>query len=499
MGLLCLCGLRKANSMLIDGVMPYHACLFCPFFNPAVILARYNPCCVLTWHTQRKIVLTAVPSPAQPAPRIPEPTPQTSLRALKAIIQERSVLAGLKVFHAETGGIFQINAPRFHPVMLVGPEAARFVLVDARDNLRWRIETDSVTQLLIHGVLVEDGESHDDIRRSLQPALHKQMLGGYVDAMVRRTDQISARWQDDVPQDMLVEMRKVAQLILMDTLFGIDYTPEMRRLWWSVLYLIRFISPGLWMFWHGVPRPNYKTARAQMDDYLFRIIALRRAEIDAVPDVSRTDMLSMLILGGMDSQLIRDQLMTMLIAGHDTSTAALSWALHLLTEHPESALQAQHEIDAVLGGQPVTAENYGQLEYLEQVIHESLRLFPPIHLGSRMAAQDLTFNGYNIPAGTRVLYSIYLTHRDPAYWRQPDRYDPERFAAGIKHEPYTFLPFGGGPRNCIGMAFAQVETRVVLARLLQQFNFYKRGGTVHEHMGATLEPRPGVHVQPVRR
>lgn len=431
--------------------------------------------------------------------KIPEPTPQTSLRALQAIMRERSVMAALQVFHAETGDIFQINAPRFHPVMLVGPAAARFVLVDTRENLRWRIDTDNVTKLLIHGVLVEDGDSHDSIRRSLRPALHKQMLGGYVDSMVRCTDKVSMHWQNDVPQDMLVEMRKVALLILMETLFGIDYSPEMRRLWWSVLYLIRYISPGLWMFWSGAPQPGYTKARAMMDDYLLRIIAQRRAELATQPDTTSTDMLSMLILGGMDTPLIRDQLMTMLIAGHDTSTASLAWALHMLTEYPDAAQRAQSEIDAVLGDAPPTAENFQQLKVLEQIIKETLRLFPPIHLGSRVAMHDLSFNGYTIPEGTRVLYSIYLTQRHPEYWKDPNTFNPDRFAAGNKYDEYTFLAFGGGPRNCIGRAFAEVETKVVLARLLQQFRFEKRGGKVHQHMGATLEPRPGVLAQPIRR
>lgn len=436
---------------------------------------------------------------AAPSKRIPEPTPQTSLRALRAIIRGRSVFPGLQVFHQETGSIFQINAPSFHPVMMVGPDACRFVLINARDDLRWRMEGDSVTSLLIHGVLVEDGESHDEIRRNLNPALHKRMLGGYVDAMVRRTDQVADGWVDDCPVDMLVEMRKVALLILMDALFEVDFTPELRRLWWSVLYLIQYISPGLWLFWRGAPRPGYRQARAQMDRYLFRIIQLRRDQLKHESDYAGTDMLSVLIHAGMSDDLIRDQLMTMLIAGHDTSTASLAWSLYLLGAHPDAQARARAEIDAVLGDAPPSADTYPQLTYLEQVMDETLRLYPPIHLGSRLAARDLEFDGYTIAKDTRVLYSIYLTQRNPAYWPEPDRFDPERFAPNIKHEPYNFLPFGGGPRNCIGMAFAQVEMRVVLARLLQRFTLERRFKDVHLHMGATLEPRPNVLMQPVRR
>lgn len=180
---------------------------------------------------------------------IPKPSPLTSLLALQAILRDRSVLAGMQVFHAETGDVFRLSLPGFNPVVLVGAEATHFILTKARHDLRWRIDDDPITQLLIHGVLVEDGESHDQIRRSLNPALHKNMLSKYETAMLRRTDQIIDSWSEDRPVDMLVEMRKAALLILMDALFHVDYTPEIERLWKSVLDLIRFISPGLWLVW----------------------------------------------------------------------------------------------------------------------------------------------------------------------------------------------------------------------------------------------------------
>lgn len=433
-------------------------------------------------------------------PKIPIPSPTTSLRALNAIIRERSVLAGMRVFHEETGDIFQIDVPGFRPVVLVGPEAAHFVLVKGRDDFRWRLETDSITKLLIHGVLVEDGESHDSIRRQLSPALHKAMLGGYVDAMVRRTDQIADAWpQDGSTLDMLDEVRRIALLILMDALFDVDYTPELQRLWHAVLYLIQYISPGLWLIWRGAPRPGYEKYRAQMDEYFFQIITARRAQLNADAEAQRTDMLSVLIRAGMDDNLIRDQLMTMLIAGHDTSTASLAWALMLLAKHPDAQARAREEIDGVLGDAAPNAENFDQMPYLTQVINETLRLYPPIHLGSRIANEDLDYQGYRIPAGTRVLYSIYLTQRHPDYWQDPHTFNPERFAPGQKHEPYSFLAFGGGRRNCVGRAFAEVETKVVLARLLQRFTFERRFGSIHQHMGATLEPRPRVTVLAKRR
>jgi cytochrome P450 len=135
------------------------------------------------------------------------------------------------------------------------------------------------------------------------------------------------------------------------------------------------------------------------------------------------------------------------------------------------------------------------------VIKESLRLYPPIHIGNRRAAVDLQFRDRLIPAGTRVLYSIYLSHRDPRYWSEPDRFDPDRFAPGskCKPEPFVYLPFGGGPRFCVGAAFAQTEAIVILARLLQRFEFDLMPAAVYPRMGATLEPRPAVWMRARRR
>jgi cytochrome P450 len=203
----------------------------------------------------------------------------------------------------------------------------------------------------------------------------------------------------------------------------------------------------------------------------------------------------------MSDALIRDQLLTMLIAGHDTSTVLLAWALYLLTTHIDVLGWAREEVDRVLGDRTPTFQDASQLTYLDQVVKETLRLYPPIHLGSRIAASEITFQGFDIPAGTRVLYSIYLTHRDKKYWSKPSKFDPDRFAPekARQQPPYTFLPFGGGARNCIGTAFAQIEVKVVLARILQNYNLNATEQRVRPKMGATLEPRPGVIVEVRRR
>ena len=424
---------------------------------------------------------------------IPRPDTAEAGRAGRAFFEERSILGALGVLHQALGDVFQLPLPGFSGVVLVGPEANQFLLRVSRDQFLWRAESDPVTRLLREGILVTDGAFHDHLRQVMTPALHRSLFERFVGVMRRNTDLVTSHWRDGARVDLVDEMRRIALCILTETLFGDDFTRQIDALWSAILRTIRYISPGPWVIWPSVPRPGYRRALRCMDGYLFQLIARRRAQTAAqLPDV-----LSALIDSGMDDELIKDQLLTMLIAGHDTSTALLAWALYLLSIHDDAMERARAEVETALGAEPPTLAQIQLLGYLDGVIKETLRLYPPIHLGSRIAAVDVPFRDYLIPAGTRVLYSIYLTHRDERYWPAPKIFDPERFAperAG--HRPaYTYLPFGAGPRNCIGAAFAQVEAKVVLARLLQRFAFRFVGGNVRPRMRATLEPHPGVLVE----
>lgn len=427
---------------------------------------------------------------------IPRPTGEAAWQALQRWIKTQDVLAALESVHHTLGDVFELPLPGFNAVMLVGPEANRFVLVDERENLRWRAERDPVTRLLRHGVLVEDGAAHDELRRQMNPALHRKVIDGYMELMGRSSDLVIDAWGDTSTVDMLVEMRKVALLILTGTLFQEDFTPHLRPLWQSILRTIQYISPGPWLIWPEIPRLGYHRAIRRLDDYIYRLIAERRANFSG-----SSDLLGALIGAGMDDAMIRDQLLTILIAGHDTSTALLAWTLYLLAIHPNVQAQVHEEVERVLGGREPTSNEVGQLLYLDQVIKETLRLYPPIHLGSRIAATDLTFQDYFFPTGTRILYSIYLSHRHESFWPDPARFDPDRFAPDEvrRRPPYLYLPFGGGPRNCIGMAFAQVEAKVILARLLQKYQLDFAAHPARPHMGATLEPHPGVRITVRRR
>lgn len=425
---------------------------------------------------------------------IPKPQSAALAKAGLALGRERHIFAALQAFHDEIGDIFQLELPGFRAVMMVGPEANRLILVEGRERFLWRPEGEPVTELLRDGVLVLDGAYHDSIRQQINPSLHKRMVENYPAQMVACTDQISQTWGEK-PLNMLDEMRKIALLILTDTLFGVDFSPQLKSLWDANLKTLKYISPGLWVIWRGVPRPGYGAAIAQMDAYLYGLITARRKALGATDDL-----LGSLIEAGLSDALIRDQLLTMLIAGHDTSTALLAWALYLIGRHPEVQAALWAEIDAQLGGAIPTADNIKKLKYLRAVIDETLRLYPPIHLGSRIAAEAVQFQAYCIPKGTRIMYSIYLSHRHKAYWEDRHEFKPERWLDQKPNvPPYTYLPFGGGARNCIGAFFAQIESLVVLARLLQRFEFVYTGGRVHPLMQATLEPRPGVMMRVLPR
>jgi cytochrome P450 len=421
---------------------------------------------------------------------IPQADATLGLQVLQAFQREKSPLAALRLMRDNLGDIFQISIPGFDPIFLSGPKYSRFVLVDGRDYFLRRTESDPVTRLLRHGLLVEDGDLHDRLRSPMNEILSGKRVLDHIEIFWRSTDAVTQHWKNGDTVDMLVEMRKIALLIFMQALFAVDFSPDLDRLWQAILRLLKYISPGLWIIAPNLPRPGYKKDIHAVDAYLYELIRDRRAH-----PIQGDDLLTRLVnIPSFDDQLIRDQLLTMLIAGHDTSTALLAWTLFLLGAHPKAMERVSKETRSTIKATIPTSQSLKKLSFLEMVIKESLRLYPPIHVGNRKAAVDIPIDGFTIPAGKRVMYSIYLTHRDPNYWTDPDMFQPERFDRinGNKPTAFSYLPFGGGPRTCIGAAFAQVEAKAVLSRLLSRYELILIDPEVKPYMGATLEPRPGV-------
>ena len=416
--------------------------------------------------------------------------------ALQAFLEQKSPLGPLRVLFEHVGRFFQIPLPGFKPYVVVGPEANRKVLVTERDKVLWRNQ-DPVTDLLQRGVLVTDGEEHDRYRKLMEPPLHPSQLDGYTQMMLAKTKQVTASWKDGQTVDMLVESRKIALLIIMQALFSVDVWDDIPRLWTPILKAIEYISPGAWILWRKIPRPGYKKHLRVLNEYLYGIITDRQQTTNNGRSASQftdsqtttPDLLQHLIDAGLDDGTIRDQMLTMLIAGHDTSTALLAWTFALLGQNPDTHQQLVAEL-----------EHDDRPPLLDQVIKETLRLYPPIHIGNRIVAEDMNFEGGIVPAGSRMFYSIYLTHRDSSIWQNADEFCPARFERGRKTPPFSYVPFGGGLRACIGAAFGQSEARLVLAYLLKNFTFTPlNADKIHPHMGATLEPRPGVLMRVVRR
>jgi cytochrome P450 len=420
-------------------------------------------------------------------------SPETKQLLLRSVIREKSPLPAMQILYAHLGRFFQIPLPGFKPFVVGGPQANRQVLVSERHKLLWRSPGDPVTHLLRHGVLVVDGQEHDTYRGIMEPLFTPGVLPGYAPKIIRHVERVTATWTDGQTVDMLVESRRIALLIIMDALLSIDFWGDMPRLWKPILKTIEFISPGAWIIFPKLPRLGFRQSIKTLDDYLYAIIQSRRFA-DPV-----NDLLGHLIAAGLDDGQIRDQLLTMLIAGHDTSTALLAWTFYLLGIHPELYHRLEAELDEHLHGETPVAPGGWQPHLLDEVIKETLRLYPPIHLGTRRVAETIDFDGHCVPQGERLVYSIYLSHRDPGVWEDPDEFKPERFAHGRKQPPFAYIPFGGGPRACIGAAFGQAEARLVIARLLQTHHFLLLEQKVHAHMGATLEPRHGVFMQVHRR
>lgn len=422
------------------------------------------------------------------APETPPDPGQLGLRVLKPLIRALphgfgGLLPVLELLRHELGEVFRLNLPGFRAVVVAGPEAIRQVLTGPPDVYRWRMEADPAARLMGRGVLVTDGAEHEGLRRILEPANRRSYLEDRCRELWRLVDRSANSWQSGGCLDMLVEMRKIALIAFERVYFSHDLSSELAELWEPVLSAVSYIGPGPWLVLGAAgPPPGAARLRSHLSDLIRR----RRQEPDP-PD----DLLTHVVRAVPDDGLAADQLLTMLIAGHDTCTAALSWTLYLLGLHPRWLNLVKAEVRETLGQQPPEPGNIDGLVWLDRVVREALRLYPPIHVGMRLVGRSVILQGYRIPAGTRIMLSYYLVHRHRDWWPEPLAFRPERWA-DFQPRPFTYLPFGGGRRGCIGAAFALLQTRLVLARLLQRWDLRLMQERVHAHMGATLEPRPGV-------
>ena len=393
------------------------------------------------------------------------------------------------------------------------PALIKHVLQDNHRNYnKQNMDYENLKPLIGEGLLTSDGEFWLRQRRLIQPAFHKTRLRAFGDLMTETTLEMVERWEQrersDQPLDVTGEMMRLTLSIVGKALFSQDLSREASVVGeaFSVAneeISLRFrtlFNPPLWMPTRRNRRFN--AASKALDEVVNEIIKTRRAELGNADESTDQDLLSMLLKvrdenngEGMSDSQLRDEVMTLLLAGHETTANALSWAWYLLSQNPQAEQRLHEELKRVLNGRTPGMDDLAELQYTRWVIQESLRLYPPAWMISRKAIEEDEFDGYLIPKGAIIEMSPYVTHRHPKYWDHPDQFIPERFKRELseKRLPFAYLPFGGGPRLCIGRDFALSEAQLVLATIASRYCLELAAGhPVEPEPLITLRPRYGL-------
>lgn len=395
--------------------------------------------------------------------------------------------------------------------MVNKPEYIEHVLLTNQQNyVKSHFVRTLLGPLLGNGLLLSEGVFWRRQRGIAAPAFQPKRIAGFLDVMVAEAEAMAACWQEKrEPCDIAAEMMGLTLSIIARTMFSSDVAADIetvRRLMDEVVAQ----RPNL-LDLFGLPRwlprrhsKGYRGAVQAFDALVARIIAERRSQ-----GVDRGDLLSMLLAArdpesgeGMSDKQLRDEILTIFVAGHETTANALSWTWHLLAQHPEVEAKLHAELDQVLGGRAPSFADLAKLKYTRMVFEEAMRLYPPAHTISRTAVQADWIGGVRIPRGAAIFINIYVTHRNPTLWPEPDRFDPERFApeAVANRHRFAYLPFGGGPRICIGGGFAMAESLTILAIIAQRYRLRSAPGRTVEPIGlVTLRPKHGIWMTVSRR
>jgi cytochrome P450 len=409
--------------------------------------------------------------------------------------------------YEEFGPIFSLRLLHSRAVFMLGPEANHFVTVGHPENFHWRESSfGDLIPLLGDGLLTVDEDFHDRARAIMMPAFHREQVAAATEAMTIEADETIAALPVGEVVDVYEWMRNLAMRIAMRALLGLDPDQagkgaaaaehfERALGYYGIDFHLRLVRGP------GSPWRKLVASRKVLDQIVFGEISRRRAH----PDSGRHDILSLLVgargAGGEEfsDTEIRDQVMTLMFAGHDTSTSTLTFMLHELARHPEVLRRLHEEQDRVLGGAPPTAQQLEkEMPYLDQVLDEVLRLYPPAWIGPRRAVREYEFGGCTVPRGAYVNYCSWASHRLPEVFPEPEAFIPERFARERKAAlpRGAYVPFGGGSRICIGKRFGQTEVKLVATKLLQRLRLEALPGrTVTIRQMPTLSPRGGLRMR----
>jgi len=384
---------------------------------------------------------------------------------------------------------------RTNVYLLSHPDLIRDVLVtNHRNFIKSRVLQRSRV-LLGDGLLTSEGEHHLRQRRMIQPSFHRDRVASYATVMGEHASQLADRWQNGETVDMAREMMRLTLAIAGRTLMGLDVgegeADEIGSALSDALTLFDRLTNPLGELLDRIPIPSTRKlwrARDQLDATIHRVIAARRATLGSGDDLLSELLLAQDVEGDgarMSNEQVRDEILTIFLAGHETTANALAWTWCLLSQHSRIADRLHAEIDEVLGGRTATADDFPRLTFTRSVIAESMRLFPPAWTLGRQPLEDYDAGGYRLRAGSIVLMSPWVVHRDPRFFPDPLSFNPDRWSVegeAAMHR-HAYFPFGAGPRKCIGEGFAWMEAVLVLATLAQRW----RATLVADH---PVVPRP---------
>ena len=416
----------------------------------------------------------------------------------------RDPLSVLLAAYEEHGPVFAIRIFHAIHVFMLGPEANRFILVTDRDKFRWRDGSlGDLIPLIGDGLLTTDGEYHDRAREIMLPVFHRERIGAAADVMSEEAERALEGWRRGMQVDLYDWTRHVTMRVAMRALFGLD--PDRAGVDVAATFErgLSFYEREYWLQvlrGPGSPFSRLRRVRRTLDGIILGEISRRRREGDAGEDILG------LLIEAEDSEgnrftdeQVRDQILTLLFAGHDTTTSTLSFLFYELSRHPEWSERLADERDRVAGDEaPDAAQLFSEMPDLDIVVQETLRLYPPAWIGPRRSNTEFEFGGYRIPAELPVNYSSWASHRLPDVFDDPHAFRPERFAPEerAKLPKGAYVPFGAGPRICIGMRFGELEIRAIAAAILRRFRLgLEPGRGMRIRQMPTLSPRGGLPMQ----
>jgi cytochrome P450 len=446
------------------------------------------------------------------------PGPGARTPGLLALALLRDRLAPLRALTARYGDVVFFSIAGAPYAILNHPDYVRDVLVTRNGMFHKGVGLERARSLLGEGLLTSEDAYHQRQRRLLQPAFHRERIAAYSAVMVGCADRCADRWSDGDTRDVAQEMARLTLAIAGRTLFDTDIEGQADVIGTAVTQALASFNIALLPYGHRLinwpipPARRFRKARARLDEIVYRMIAERRVVGRASSGASEgsavaagQDVLSTLVAArdeddgrGMSDAEVRDEVMTLLLAGHETTANALTWSWYLLSQHQQARARLESEVARVCGARPPSVADLASLTYTRAVLSEAMRLFPPAYLVGRRALERYSVPGtdYTLPPRTVIFLSQYLLHRDPRFWDRPEEFKPERWIEGepARHR-YAYFPFGAGPRICIGEHFAWMEGVLVLATIARRWRLsLVPGQRVALSPTITLRPKYGMRM-----